>query len=184
MSDFKNHQGILMFCENFKYKNLEDVLNKQNEDLFLLILDNIEDPQNLGNLIRTAECAGVNAIIIPKDRACSVNETVFKVSAGAISHIDICRVTNINDTIKTIKKQNIFVYGLEADGTSIYKSNLTGKIALVVGSEGKGISQLTKKNCDEILSIPLKGQVNSLNASNAGAIGMFEALRQREKWSK
>lgn len=185
MSDFKNHQGIIIFCENYKYYNLDDILkgNENNSNLFLLILDNIEDPQNLGSLIRTSECAKIDAVILPKNHACKINETVFKVSAGAISHVKICEVTNINETIKKLKKENIFVFGLEAEGNSIYSTNLTGRTALVVGSEGKGISSLTKKNCDELISIPLLGKINSLNASIAGAIGIFEVIRQRYgKW--
>lgn len=181
MCDFKNHQGIILFCENYKYYDLDEILNgnKENENLFLVLLDNLEDPQNLGSLIRTCECAKVDAVILPKNRACKVNETVYKVSAGALSHVKICEVTNINETIKKLKKENVFVYGLEAEGSNIYSSNLTGRIGLVVGSEGNGISALTKKTCDEIISIPLLGKINSLNASVAGAIGIFEVIRQR-----
>lgn len=181
MCDFKNHQGIVMFCENYHYYDLEDILNdnQKNENFFVLVLDNLEDPQNLGSLVRTSECAKVDAIILPKNRSCKVNETVYKVSAGALSHVKICEVVNINETIKKLKKENVFVFGLEADGKNIYSTNLTGRIALVVGSEGNGISNLTKKNCDEIVSIPLYGKINSLNASVAGAIGIFEVVRQR-----
>jgi len=181
MCDFKNHQGIVMFCENYHYYDLEDILNdnQKNENFFVLVLDNLEDPQNLGNLVRTSECAKVDAIILPKNRSCKVNETVYKVSAGALSHVKICEVVNINETIKKLKKENVFVFGLEADGKNIYSTNLAGRIALVVGSEGNGISNLTKKNCDEIVSIPLYGKINSLNASVAGAIGIFEVVRQR-----
>lgn len=185
MCEFKNHQGIILFCENYKYYDLDEILkeNENNENLFLLILDNLEDPQNLGSLIRTSECAKVDAIILPKNRACKINETVFKVSAGALSHVKICEVTNINETIKKLKKQNVFVFGLEAEGENIYSTNLTGRIALVVGSEGWGISSLTKKNCDGLISLPLFGKINSLNASVAGALGIFEVVRQRYgKW--
>lgn len=187
MCDFKNHQGIVIFCENFKYTPLENILEKniENNNFFAVLLNGIEDPQNLGNIIRTCECAGVDCVIIPKNRACKINDTVFKVSAGAISHINVCEVTNLNDAIKLLKKNNVFVFGLEACGEKIYNANLTGKIGLVVGSEGKGLGELVKKNCDGILSIPLKGKVNSLNASNAAAIGIFEVIRQREnEWKR
>lgn len=181
MCDFKNHQGIILFCENYKYNDLDEILNenRENQDLFIVLLDNLEDPQNLGSLIRTCECAKVDAVILPKNRSCKVNETVYKVSAGALSYVKICEVVNINDTIKKLKKENVFVYGLEAKGKNIYSTNLVGRTALVVGSEGKGISELTQKNCDELVSIPLYGKINSLNASVAGAIGIFEVIRQR-----
>lgn len=185
MCDFKNHQGIVLFCENYKYFDLDEVLNenRENENLFLVLLDNLEDPQNLGSLIRTCECAKVDAIVLPKNRSCKVNETVYKVSAGALSHVKICEVVNINETIKKLKKDNIFVYGLEAKGKNIYSTTLTGRTALIIGSEGNGISNLTQKNCDELVSIPLYGKINSLNASVAGAIGIFEVIRQRYgKW--
>ena len=181
-SETSRHQGFIAYTSEFKYSSVEDILNvakEKDEDEFVVILDSIEDPHNLGSIIRTAECAGVHGIIISKNRACPVNETVVRSSAGAVSHMKVARVTNINNTIKELKDKNIFVYGLEASSNSIYKTNLTGKIALVIGSEGFGISKLTTKLCDQIVSLPMQGEVGSLNASVAGALGIYEALKQR-----
>lgn len=182
LTNFKNHQGLVMEVEDFKYSTLEEILDvhkKNNTKAFILILDEIEDPQNLGSLIRTSACAGVDGIILPKNRSAKINETVYKVSVGATNYIKICEVTNINETIKKIKEENIFVYALEAGETSIYNVDLAYNIALVVGSEGKGVSKLTKKLCDEIVSLPMHSNINSLNASVAGAIGIYEVVRQR-----
>lgn len=182
LTNFKNHQGIVMEVEDFKYCSLDDILNihKQKQTkAFILILDEIEDPQNLGSLIRTSACAGVDGIIIPKNRSAKINETVYKVSVGATNYVKICEVTNINDAIKRIKEENIFVYALEAGETSIYNADLAYNIALVVGSEGKGVSKLTKKLCDDTVSLPMHSNINSLNASVAGAIAIYEVVRQR-----
>ena len=143
------------------------------------MVDQVADPHNLGSLIRTCECAGVHGIIIPKHRACQVNDTVIKTSAGAVSNMRIASVTNLNTAIEELKKHNIWVYGLELGGQDIYKANLTGPIALVVGSEGFGISRLVKQNCDEIVTLAQKGQINSLNASVACGIAVYEILKQR-----
>lgn len=182
LTNFKNHQGIVLEVEDFKYSSLEEILSIHKEKgtrAFIVILDEIEDPQNLGSLIRTSACAGVDGIVLPKNRSAKINETVFKVSVGAINYLKICEVTNINDAIKKIKEENIFVYALEAGETSIYNVDLAFDIALVVGSEGKGVSRLTKKLCDEVVSIPMHSNINSLNASVAGAIGIYEVVRQR-----
>lgn len=182
ITNFKNHQGIVIEIGDFVYSSLEEIIdfhNQKNTKAFILVLDNIEDPQNLGSLIRTSVCAGVDGIVIPKNRSASMNETVFKISSGAASHIKICEVNNINNAIKQIKENNIFVYGLEAGEKLIYDVDLSYHICLVVGSEGKGISKLTKSLCDEIVSIPIESNINSLNASVAGAIGIFEVKRQR-----
>ncbi|MGD9901676.1 MAG: 23S rRNA (guanosine(2251)-2'-O)-methyltransferase RlmB [Spirochaetales bacterium] len=182
-SETGHHQGFIGLASDFKYSEVSDILNKANsleEDLFVVILDGVEDPHNLGSIIRTCECAGVHGIIIPKNNACPVNETVVRSSAGSISHILIARVTNINNVIKDLKADGIFVYGMEAEGELIYKANLKGKIALVVGSEGFGIGTLTKNLCDQIVSLPMEGKTNSLNASVATALGVYEALRQRK----
>ena len=146
---------------------------------FVVILDSIADPHNLGAIIRTAESAGVHGIILQKDRACPVNETVYKTSAGAISNMLIARVVNISQEIEFLKKQGLWIYGLELGGVDFYKTNLTGPIAIVIGSEGEGIRALVKKNCDNVLTLPMKGQVNSLNASVAGGVAIYEILRQR-----
>ena len=182
LTNFKNHQGIVLEIEDFKYCELEEILKEhkeKNTNAFILILDNLEDPQNLGSIIRSSVCSGVDGIIIPKNRSVSVNETVYRVSVGALNHIKICQVTNINEAIKKIKKENIFVFGLEAGEKLIYDCDLAYNSALVVGSEGKGISKLTKSLCDEIVSIPMENKINSLNASVACSVALFEVVRQR-----
>ena len=179
-SENNHHQGVIAYATEYIYSTLEDILACDGEK-FILLVDEVNDPHNLGAIIRSAECAGVSGIIIPKNRSCSVNETVIKVSTGACFNVKIAQVNNINDCIRKLKEQNIFVYGMEADGNSIYRTDLTGNIALVVGSEGFGISTLTRKLCDEIISLPMFGQINSLNASNAAAICLYEAVRQRLK---
>lgn len=181
-SESKNHQGVIAFINNFNYSSVEDMLllaKNKNEAPFLVLCDEIADPHNLGSLIRTAECAGAHGLIIPKNRACLVNSTVIKVSTGSVFNLKIACVNNINNCIRDLKKENVFVYSLEAGGENIYKSDLTGAIALVVGSEGFGVSTLTKKLSDGILSLPMKGKINSLNASVAGAIGIYEVVKQR-----
>lgn len=179
----KNSQGVLCFVKSYKYCDVNDILayaESKGEDPFVVILDGIVDPHNVGALIRTAECVGVHGIIIAQNRACEINETVFKTSAGAVAHMKVAQVVNISQTIEKLKAKNIWVYSLEAGNTSMYDTNLTGGVALVVGSEGSGVSRLVNRTCDGTISIPLKGEVNSLNASNAGAIAMYEVLRQRE----
>lgn len=180
MSSVKKHQGIVIETTSYKYGTQDELLQLCNKDnVFLLMLDAVEDPHNLGSIIRTAECAGVDGIIISKNRSCDVNETVIRISSGATSYVKVFRVGNINDILREFKKINVFTYCLEADGKDIYKTNLKGSICLVVGSEGFGVSRLTRELCDEVLSMPLKGKINSLNASNATAIAVYEALRQR-----
>lgn len=176
------NQGIIAYISNYRYAEIKDIFldaERKNQQPFIVILDGITDPHNLGAIIRTCECAGVHGVIIPKNRACEVNATVFKTSAGAVSHMKVVMETNLTNTIKELKKQGVWVYGLEAGGKSIYSADFTYPTALVVGSEGKGISQLVGKNCDEILSLDMFGKVNSLNASNAAAIGIYEVVRQR-----
>ena len=183
-SEVKNHQGVIAFVSGFKYAELDDILKvaeERGEPPFILLCDGIEDPHNLGSLIRTAECAGVHGIVIPKNRACQVNDTVIKVSTGACFNVKIASVTNLNDAIRKLKEKQIWVYSMEADGSPMFKTNLTGPIALVVGSEGFGVSALTKKLSDDVLSLPMHGKVNSLNASVAGALGIYEIVRQREE---
>lgn len=179
MSETNNHQGIIAIAEDFKYSELDEVIKNQDKPLCLLILDGIEDPHNFGSIIRSAECFGVDGIIIQKNRACQVTETVIKTSAGAISHVKIIRVTNINSTIESLKKQNFWVYGLELGGRPIAEVDFSGNIAVVIGSEGKGTKMQTKSLCDEIVTLDLKGKVNSLNASVATGIGLYEITRNR-----
>ena len=180
MSESKNHQGIIAIANEYRYFELEEILEQTREKAgFFLILDEIEDPHNLGAIIRSAEASGVDAIIIPKRRACQVNATVEKTAAGATSHIKIVRVTNLAQTIEKLKESGIWIYSVDMDGADYTKTDLKGKIALVIGNEGKGISRLVKEKSDFTVSIPMKGHINSLNASVAASILMFEAVRQR-----
>jgi len=179
-----HHQGIIATVTEFQYADLDVVISQaksRGEDLLFVVLDGVSDPHNLGSVMRVAECAGVTAIIIPKNRAVSVNETVVRVSAGASEHVNVVKVTNINKTIDELKKQGVFVYAADMDGEEMYKTNLKGDIAIVVGSEGFGVSALTKKICDGVISIPMFGKVNSLNASVSAGIAVYEAVRQRRK---
>ena len=178
----KKHQGFIAQVTDFAYSDLDDILNEAKNKLqhiFLVILDGIEDPHNVGAIIRSCECAGVQGVVLGKHRACPINETVAKTSAGALSRIKVARVTNINQTIQYLKKQGVWVYAAEANGENIYKTNLKGDLAIVIGSEGEGVSSLVKKNCDGIISLPMQGNINSLNASVACGAVLFEAVRQR-----
>lgn len=182
LSEEKNHQGVIAFASTYKYYDLDEVLEDFEEGQgFFLVLDEIEDPHNLGAIIRSAEGAGVDAIIIPKRRSAMVNATVEKTSAGATSFMKISRVSNLVQAIEKLKQKNIWVYSLDMEGETYYESNLTGNIALVVGNEGKGISRLIKEKSDHTLRIPMQGQIQSLNASVATAVIMYEANRQRRK---
>lgn len=177
-----NHQGIIGDVVDFKYSNIEDIFSsaeEKKEDPFIVILDGVEDPHNLGAIIRTAECAGVHGVIIPDRRACLVNETVLKTSVGAISNVNVIKATNLNRVIETLKEKGVWVYACELGGKNIFKTKLNGPIAIVLGSEGKGISRLVKKNCDEIITIPMKGKINSLNVSVASGVALFEVLKNR-----
>lgn len=179
----KHHQGIIAYTTEFKYCSTEDILeyaSSKNEDPFILILDGIEDPHNLGSIMRVCECLGVHGIIIEKMRACSVNETVIKVSAGASSYVKVARVSNINNEIEKLKQNGVWVYACELGGQELKNSNLTGAVAIVIGSEGKGTGKLTLKNCDGVVTIPQCGHVNSLNASVATGIVLYEVIRQRK----
>lgn len=178
----KHHQGVIAFTSDFKYSTTEDILNfakEKNEDPFILILDGIEDPHNLGSIIRVCECLGVHGIIIEKTRACQINETVIKTSAGATSYVKVARVANINNEIEKLKKQNVWVYACELGGDDLTKTNLKGAVAIVIGSEGRGTGKLTLKLCDGIVTIPQFGKINSLNASVATGIVLYEARKQR-----
>lgn len=181
-SETKRHQGFICETTEYKYCDIDEILNyakEKGENPFIVVLDGLEDPHNFGAIIRTCECAGVHGIIIGEHRCVSVNETVLKTSTGAIMNMKIAKVTNINNAIEYLKQNDVWVFGLETGGQEIYKTNLSGSIAIVVGSEGNGISRLTRQKCDEIISLPLKGKINSLNASVATGIAVYEALRQR-----
>lgn len=185
MVENKNSQGIVASVTDFVYSSVEEILEyakSKNEDAFVVILDKIEDPHNLGAIIRTAECMGVHGIIIQKRNAVQVTDTVEKVAAGATSFVKVARVTNISETIKLLKENGLWIYGLDMDGTSnIYDTKLEGKIGLVVGNEGAGITRLVKENCDFMLKIPMYGKINSLNASVSTAISIYEVVRQKNK---
>lgn len=173
-----HHQGIIVEATDFEYTPLEKVLEKK-DDLLLVLLDNLEDPHNLGSVLRVAECVKADAVIIPARHSVSVNETVIRVSAGASAHVPVCKVGNLNNTIKELKEHGVWVFGADMDGEVMYKANLKGNIAIVIGAEGAGISKLTRELCDQIISIPMKGKVNSLNASVSAGIILYEAVRQR-----
>lgn len=183
MAETPNAQGIIAIVPPFDYCDVYDIIDlakEKNEDPFILILDGIEDPHNLGSIIRTAETAGVHGIIIPKRRAASVNSTVNKVSAGAVEHMKIARVNNINETINTLKKEGIWICGTDMDTNKYYyNQDLTGPLAIVIGSEGFGMSRLVKENCDFLIKIPMKGKITSLNASVSAGIVVYEAVKQR-----
>lgn len=183
MAQTDNHQGVIAIVPPFDYCEVEDILKEaksKNEKPFIMILDGIEDPHNLGSIIRTAETAGVHGIIIPKRRACMVNSTVYKVASGAVEHMKIARVNNITDTINYLKENDIWIYGTEMEAEKYYyNENLTGAVAIVVGSEGFGMSRLVKENCDVLLKIPMRGTITSLNASVSAGIVMYEVVRQR-----
>lgn len=183
-STAKRHQGFIAEITDYKYSELEDILayaESKNEPPFLVILDGVEDPHNLGSILRVAECAGVHGVIIPRHRSVSVNETVIKVSAGASAHIRVAKVTNISDTIDALKERGIWVYCADMDAPSIYECDLTGAVALVIGGEGKGVGKRTRSCCDGAVSLPMFGQVNSLNASVATAVVVYEKIRQSLK---
>ena len=178
-----NLQAIDLTLPNLHEKNVlivEDIIDSaKDKDGFIVILNEILDPHNLGSIIRVCECAGVDGLIISRDRSASVNDTVMRISAGALNHVKVARVTNINNAIDTLKDNGYWVYGAELGGDNIYKSNLTGKICIVIGGEDSGVKRLTKEKCDGIISIPMFGKVNSLNASVACGIAVYEAIRQR-----
>lgn len=181
-SEGKRHQGFIAYVSDYKYAELDDILNDIDgkEDAFLVLLDGVEDPHNLGSIIRVCECAGVDGLVIGKRRSASVTDAVMRISEGSANHLKIARVTNLNTALEEIKDRNIWAYALELGGSDIYKNKLTGRICMVIGGEDSGVNELTKKKCDAHISIPMYGNVNSLNASVACGIGVFEALRQRK----
>ena len=185
MSKTKNHQGVIAVVPPFNYCEVEDILDyakEKGEDAFIIILDGIEDPHNLGSIIRTAETAGVHGIIIPKRRSVTVNSTVSKVSAGAVEHMKIARVTNINDTIRKLKENGLWIIGTDGEAkTYYYNQDFKGDIAIIIGSEGFGMSRLVRENADMLVKIPMKGKVTSLNASVSAGIVMYEAVKQRNR---
>ena len=185
MAQEENYQGVIAIVPPFEYVEISDILEvakERNEDPFVIVLDGIEDPHNLGSIIRTAETAGVHGIIIPKRRAAQVNSTVNKVSAGAVEHMKIARVNNINETIKYLKDEGLWVCGTDMNtNTYYYDQDFKMPIAIVIGSEGFGMSRLVKENCDFLVKIPMKGKITSLNASVSAGIIIYESVEQRLK---
>ena len=185
MAQEENYQGVIAIVPPFEYVEIEDILEtakERNEDPFILILDGIEDPHNLGSIIRTAETAGVHGIIIPKRRAASVNSTVSKTSAGAVQYMKIARVTNITDAIEKLKQLGLWICATDINTDKYYyNQDLTGPLGIVIGNEGKGISEKVRKSCDFAVKIPMKGQVESLNAAVSTGIIVYEAVKQRNK---
>ncbi len=182
LSETGHHQGVIAMYSDFEYANLDDIIldtKAKCKDLLFVILDEVLDPHNLGSVIRVAECAGATGVIIPNRRSATVNETVVRTSAGATAYMPVVKVSNLNQTIEELKKKNVWVYAADMDGQDMYKTNLKGDIALVVGGEGTGVKPLTKKLCDGVISIPMFGKVNSLNASVSAGIVLYETVRQR-----
>ncbi|MGF7058346.1 23S rRNA (guanosine(2251)-2'-O)-methyltransferase RlmB [Brassicibacter mesophilus] len=183
MSDTGSHQGVIAIASAHSYKTIEDIIKlaeDRNEDPFVIVLDEIEDPHNLGAILRTAECAGAHGVIIPKRRAVGLTPVVAKTSAGAIEYMPVAKVPNISAAIEGLKEKGIWVYGADMDGESNYfEKDLKGPIAIVIGSEGKGINRLVKEKCDFLVKIPMVGRVSSLNASVAASVLIYEVLRQR-----
>lgn len=177
-----HHQGIAAVAACKAYATLDelfDVAEKKGQPPFFVVCDELNDPHNLGAIARTAEAAGAHGVIIPKHRSAGLTSTVYKASAGAVEYMPIARVGNISETLKTLKKRGVWVYGLDMDGDTWCQTDLTGPLAIVVGSEGAGIGRLVREQCDGILSLPMAGQINSLNASVACGIALYEAARQR-----
>ncbi|MCQ2978592.1 MAG: 23S rRNA (guanosine(2251)-2'-O)-methyltransferase RlmB [Clostridia bacterium] len=176
------NQGIAAIVSEYNYYTIDQILDSAKEKgkaPFIMILDNLTDPHNFGAIIRTAELNGVDGIIIPKRNSVTINETVSKTAAGAIEYVKVCKVTNLNNAIEELKKKNVWIYGLDMDGDTIYNTDLKGAIAIIVGNEGDGMRKSIRENCDFVLSIPMYGKINSLNASVAAGISMYEASRQR-----
>lgn len=183
MSETGSHQGVIAQITPFKYSTVEEILEvakNKEEDPFIIILDELEDPHNLGSIVRTAELCGVHGIVMPKRRNVGVTGTVYKSAAGAIEHMKIAKVTNLNTEIEKLKANGVWVYGADIRGEEFsYNTNFSGPCAIIIGNEGKGISKLTANKCDKLVKIPMVGKINSLNASVAGGIMMYEVLKNR-----
>lgn len=180
-SESKRHQGVIAFTTDYEYFDLDDVIaeKKSEKGGFVVLCDGIEDVHNLGSILRVAECAGADGVIIPKAGGASVTESVVRISAGAAEHIKVAKVSNLNTAVEVLQKNGYWVYALEAGGEDIYAEDLSGNVALVVGGEDSGVKRLTRQKCDKVLSIPLQGKVNSLNASVALGIAAYEVVRKR-----
>ena len=180
-SESKRHQGVIAFTTDYEYFDLEDIIaeKKSEKGGFVVLCDGIEDVHNLGSIIRVAECAGADGVVIPRSASASVTESVIRISAGAAEHMKVAKVANLNQAVEKLQKEGYWVYALEAGGEDIYAQDFSGNVALVVGGEDSGVKRLTKEKCDKILSLPLQGKVNSLNASVALGIAAYEVLRKR-----
>ena len=182
ISETGKHQGVIAYAAAYDYAEVEDIMQSakdKGEDPFIFLLDNIEDPHNLGAMIRTAHLAGAHGVIIPKNRAVGLTATVARTSAGALNYLPVAKVTNLAKTIEDLKKEGLWFVCADMDGTIMYDLNLKGPIGLVIGSEGEGVGRLVKEKCDLIASIPMKGQIDSLNASVAAGVLAYEIVRQR-----
>ena len=183
MSTTRAHQGIIALAAAHVYYTIDDILEEaasRGENALIVICDELSDPHNLGAIMRSAECAGAHGVIIPKRRSVGLTATVAKASAGAVEYMKVARVTNINNAINELKEKGVWIYGTAAEGSiPMYKADLTGPTAIVIGNEGDGMSQLVRKNCDVMVHIPMKGKISSLNASAAASILLYEAVRQR-----
>lgn len=179
-SESTRNQGFIAYVSDYKYFDLDDIIEgAKDKDGFIVVLSEITDPHNLGAIIRVCECAGVDGIVIGKDRSATVSDTVMRISEGALNHVKVARVTNINTAIDKLKDNGYWVYGAELGGKNIYNADLGGKIVLVIGGEDSGVKKLTREKCDGILTIPMLGKVNSLNASVACGIAVYEVVRNR-----
>lgn len=182
LSENKRHQGVIAEAMEYEYKEIDDILDyakSKGEKPFVVILDEITDVHNLGAIIRTAECLGAHGVIIPKRRAAQVNGVVAKSSAGAIEYLPVARVTNISQTIDELKKKGLWIYGADMNGKNVFEEKFDSPVGLVIGSEGSGIGRLVKEKCDALVKIPMKGNINSLNASCAASIIIYEVIKQR-----
>ena len=187
MSETGKHQGVIAYAAAYEYAEVSDILEKakeKGEDPFLIILDNIEDPHNLGAIIRTANLAGAHGVIIPKNRAVGLTATVAKASAGALNYTPVAKVTNLSQTIEELKKEGLWFVCADMDGEIMYRQNLTGPIGLVIGNEGEGVGRLVKSKCDLVARIPMQGDIDSLNASVAAGVLAYEVVRQRMQVKK
>ena len=179
LSPSGKHQGVVAYTTEFSYSDMEEILAGAEDTRLVVILDGVEDPHNLGSILRSAECLGASGVVIGKHRAVAVNDTVIKTSCGAAEYVKVARVTNVNDVIRDLKDRFFKVYAMDMDGASLPTADLSGDVALVLGAEGKGVSALTKKLCDGALSIPMTGQIASMNVSVAAGVGMYEYVRQK-----
>lgn len=187
MSETGKHQGVIAYAAAYEYAEVSDILEKakeKGEDPFIFILDNIEDPHNLGAIIRTANLAGAHGVIIPKNRAVGLTATVAKASAGALNYTPVAKVTNLSQTIEELKKEGLWFVCADMDGEIMYRQNLTGPIGLVIGNEGEGVGRLVKSKCDLVARIPMQGDIDSLNASVAAGVLAYEVVRQRMQVKK